>query len=392
MMFGKLKYWLRYGADSMLWALWVGWFSVANFLYSLFNKHSKSVHAKKILVLHNMRVGDTVAITPLLHLLKSKLTGAVVDVVTSQVGAEVLNCSPDVGSIFIFKPKSRMNDYLNLVGKLREKRYDATIDLSNGFSDWGRELLAVGSGSPCRVSFKRCGYHAACPTHEIEYEYLHAVDVYLKPSKVFGLKPDLPDRKYRIALSEQEKSWGKEKIESLGGKSPVLILNPTTLDPNKQWLPSRFALVADRLINEVKASVIITAAPEESHLAREVSAMMKAPHHQLAGQTSLREYLSLIAASQLVLTVDTAAVHAAQAFNVPVVALFNPATCRYWGPLPGSKSSVLVKPDVCEKCWKLTPCGRSVWEMKCTKQSRQCMEAISAEEVFIACRNMLGVR
>lgn len=387
-----MKFWLWYIAETIEWALWVGWFSVSNSLYSLFNQRSKSVDAKRILVLHNMRVGDTIAITPLLHLLKSKLTGAVVDVVTSQVGAEVLNCSPDVGSIFIFNPKSRINDYLNLVGKLREKRYDATIDLSNGFSGWGRELLAVGSGAPRRVSFKRCGYRAAFPTHEIEYEYLHAVDVYLKPSTVFGLKPGPQDRKYRIALSEQEKSWGRGKIKSLGGKHPVLILNPTTLDPNKKWLPSRFALVADRLINKVKASVIITAAPEESQLAREVSAMMKAPHHQLAGQTSLREYLSLIAASQLVLTVDTAAVHAAQAFNVPVVALFNPATCHYWGPLPGSKASVLVKLDSCEKCWKLTPCGRSVWKMKCRKQSRQCMEAISSEEVFIACCNMLGVR
>jgi heptosyltransferase-2 len=117
---------------------------------------------------------------------------------------------------------------------------------------------------------------------------------------------------------------------------------------------------------------------------------MRAHHHLLAGNTTLRQYLALIAASQLVLTVDTAAVHAAQAFDVPVVALFNPATHPFWQPLTGSKAVTLVKADLCNKCWQLTPGRPAVWSMKCDKAKRECMEAISVEEVFEACRSMLG--
>jgi ADP-heptose:LPS heptosyltransferase len=57
----------------------------------------------------------------------------------------------------------------------------------------------------------------------------------------------------------------------------------------------------------------------------------------LSGQTSLRNYLWLVANARLVLTVDSAAAHLAAAFGVPNFTLFGPTDHRNWHwPAPGS--------------------------------------------------------
>jgi ADP-heptose:LPS heptosyltransferase len=386
----KLKHWLRYIAESIEWTLWICWFSIANPMYALFIKGRKDSQISSILVLHNMRVGDTIAITPLLRFLKSKLKRSQIDIVTSPIGAAVLMNSKDVNFTYTYDIGCSLVNYFRFLKNLRNKKYQAVIDLNNRYSGWRREFMSLATSAPLRISFKRKGYRAAWPTREIEYKYIHAADIFMLPAIALGLHPEVGKGKYRLSLSEEEILWAQEKLKAIQAKLPVVLLNPTTLDINKQWEAGRFAEVADRLVKELNATIIITAAPEEKDLAEAVSKKMKTLHHSLAGSTTLRQYISMIAASQLVLTVDTAAVHAAQAFDIPVVALFNPATHPFWQPLPGSRAVALIKSDLCNKCWQLTPGRPAVWRWKCDKPNRDCMKAISTEEVFDACRLMLG--
>jgi len=381
--FSSLGFKFRQISDWIAWRIWVKLFAGINPLYGFIGKRQRADEPQKILVLHDMRVGDTIVITPLFRAMAGRFPGSIIDVVTSKIGSEVLKQNPRLNKIRIFDKSLTFREYRDLVFDLCREQYDLSIDLNNGYAGLNREFVPLLTGARQRIHFKRKGYRAALPTDEVEYPYLHAVDVFLSPLAMLGVDLKTVSRRYELFITAKENEWAVKTIDDLGLKPPVVLLNPTTLYVNKQWPAERFAWVADRLVKQKNASIIVAAAPEERPLADAVASLMKERCVSLAGRTTLRQYLALIAASDLVLSVDTAAVHAAQAFGVPVVAIFNPVAYS-WQPLPGSRAVVLVKSGLCNKCWQLTPGSPAVWSMKCDKTKRECMEAISAEEVFEA--------
>ena len=338
-------------------------------------------------MIHIMRVGDTVIITPLLRALKRRFPKSKIDLVTSKVGSQVVEHNANIHKMYHFDHKMSLGQYFSLVKNLCQNGYDLSLDLNNGYSGLRRELLALASKASKRIAFKRKGYRAVLPTDEVEYPRTHAVETFLLLGRPLGI--DENERKYELFLSEEEKTWARERFKEWRVSKPVVLMNPTTLDTNKRWPADRFSWVADELVRQKEASIIITAAPEEQELARTVKDYMQEKCILLAGLTSLQQYLALIAASHLVLSVDTAAVHAAQAFDVPLVAVFNPVTYEFWKPLETSASICLVRTLGCEGCGMVSPEGPAVWKMRCTKEQRECMLSISKEEVLKACLSML---
>ncbi|GEP42493.1 hypothetical protein BGE01nite_17840 [Brevifollis gellanilyticus] len=116
-----------------------------------------------------------------------------------------------------------------------------------------------------------------------------------------------------------------------------LLVNPTAAWPTKFWEPGLWAQVMKQISAEKGMSVVMTGGgtPEEKeHCARVVQS---APSSlvNLAGRTSLKQYLHAVSRARLVLCVDGSASHLAQAFDVPVVTLFGPVyPVRWHWPTP----------------------------------------------------------
>ncbi len=385
---GAVRFRLARLWDWATWRCWNAAFRLLN-IWSLRRRQAgPPATPRQALLIHTLRVGDTIVITPLVAALKRRFPDCAVDLVTSAAGREVVAENPHLRRVLVFDGSAA--GATTLVAELRGRGYDLAIDLNNGFAGARRELLALRSGARRRISFRRRGYRAARPTDEVDYRYIHAVDVFLLPLAALGIDPGSVDRRYTLYLSAVERQWARETLAAHGLAKPLILLNPSTLEPTKRWPAERFAWVADELVRKQGASVLITAAPEEWALADAVATLMRERCVSLAGRTTLRQYFALIAASDLVLSVDTAAVHAAQAFGVPVVALFNPVTHSSWRPLEPSAGIALVGDAGCPRCWRESPGGLAAWRMRCLHDPPACLAAIRRETVLDACRRLLA--
>src|SRR5207253_8913743 len=114
---------------------------------------------------------------------------------------------------------------------------------------------------------------------------------------------------------------------------PVGVLVPASANPQKDWLPARYADVANALHDDYGMDVVLLGGPgaREVAAARAIQARARVP---LVGarNAGVRRALGIIAGSKLVIAPDTGPVHVARALQVPVIGLYGHTNPGRVGP------------------------------------------------------------
>ncbi|MBF4462673.1 MULTISPECIES: glycosyltransferase family 9 protein [unclassified Rathayibacter] len=108
---------------------------------------------------------------------------------------------------------------------------------------------------------------------------------------------------------------------------------------SREWPEERFAEVSRALAAEGRRVVYTGGANEAARASR--VAELAGTGEVLAGAVDLVEFAAVVAAAELVVTVDTGAAHLASAYAVPSVVIFGPASPEAWGP-PASGPHVVL--------------------------------------------------
>jgi heptosyltransferase-2 len=157
----------------------------------------------------------------------------------------------------------------------------------------------------------------------------------------------------RLRVEDCAITAADEKLVSLGAEAanPRVAFAPgAAYGAAKCWAPERFAALADRLIDEFAASVIIFGAPAEAEVARRISAAMRHKPINLAGQTSIGELPALLSACHLFVGNDSGAMHVAGAVGLPTVGIFGSSDPT--GTSPVTPKFKLVRHKVeCSPCF-----------------------------------------
>jgi heptosyltransferase-2 len=143
----------------------------------------------------------------------------------------------------------------------------------------------------------------------------------------------------------------------------------------KRWLPERFAEAAARLSH----SALVFGSAAERPLSEQVATLLQRRGlavRNLAGETSLREFIDLAAACRLFLTNDSGAMHVSSALGVPTVAVFGATDDTATGPT-GQFARVVREHAECSPCL-LRECPID----------HRCMTRVSAETVVSAARQL----
>jgi ADP-heptose:LPS heptosyltransferase len=121
-----------------------------------------------------------------------------------------------------------------------------------------------------------------------------------------------------------------------------ILLHASAAWRRKAWPAENWARVLDSLHAEGLGPFVLTGgnAVWERQLASRIKQSTRASLHDLSGQTTLQNYIGLVAAARMVLCIDGSAAHLAAAFKRPVVALFGPTSSDRW--FYPSPTSVLV--------------------------------------------------
>jgi heptosyltransferase-2 len=119
--------------------------------------------------------------------------------------------------------------------------------------------------------------------------------------------------------------------------------------PAKRWPVDKFAAVARHFIAKHNLRAVILGAPNDAEVAAEL--LKELPEAKnLAGQTTLAEFMTALAGSKLVVSNDSGAMHLASALGLPTVAIFGSTEPAMTGPL-GPRARILRHHVPCSPCF-----------------------------------------
>jgi ADP-heptose:LPS heptosyltransferase len=149
-----------------------------------------------------------------------------------------------------------------------------------------------------------------------------------------GEKPD-------VDSGIRDKPW--IAIHPAGGVNPGMTLL------SKRWPAARFAALAERLIEERDARILVLGGPEDRAVAKVVLDALPPRHRSaaldLSGQLSLGATAAAIQRCALFIGNDTGVSHLACGVGTPALMIFGPTNPKRYGPLPGAGLAVSPLPS-----------------------------------------------
>ncbi len=312
----------------------------------------------RLLIVLPSWIGDAVMATPALRLIRESLPGAFIGAL-ARPGVDQILEGPFIDEFHVDRARGVMGPKL-VAAKLRPRRYDAALLLTNSFST---ALITRLAFIPKRVGYDRDG-RGLLLTHRIKIDkrpggraLIPAVTYYLDAAE-FLLRGDLPPATTEpwwesirpvtapmsLAVTESDKAAADAALADAGVDGPFALLNPGANNPAKRWPAARFAKVADHLAAHHGLRVLVSGSPAESEVVEAVVDAAASDPVPLAGRTSLGGLKALCAASRILITNDTGPRHIAAALGAPVVSLFGPTDTR-WTLIHAPAGEVALQAD-----------------------------------------------
>jgi heptosyltransferase-2 len=281
---------------------------------------------------------------------------------------------------------------LDLAVRLRAARFDLAILLPNSFK---AALVCKMANIPRIVGYERDGRGFLLTDKLLhvkdrgKFIPVPIVKTYMGLAHYLGS----PSRDLRLQLfvTEPEAREGREVLTRCGlgpdlyrpgaaGEPPLILLNPgAQYGAAKCWRPEYFAELADRLIDDLNATVFLSGAPRERRIIETIKrCMAHAPLDLSDKGMTLGSLKEVIRRCDLVVTNDTGPRHIAAALDVPVVTVFGP-THPEWTEIYFEKERKVAVKVFCGPCQK-----------KVCPLDHRCMTRVTPAMVFETSMQLLG--
>jgi heptosyltransferase-2 len=308
---------------------------------------------ENILVRATNWVGDAVMSLPALRALRERFPQARIAILAKPWVADLYRREHVCDSLIPYTAGTWREKFA-AARELRLGHFDTAILLQNAFE---AAAIAYLAGIPERIGYARDG-RSFLLTHSIPVPRggeipRHERFYYLELLRRAGLLDALPaSDSIRLEAASLARAAGQDRFRALGLSEIVIGLSPgAAYGAAKRWLPERFAEAANRVAIEQNASVAIFGSASERALCQSVAAAITVPVKNLAGETTLAEFIDLAAACRVYLTNDSGAMHIASALGVPTVAVFGATDDQTTGP-SGPLARIVREPVDCSPCLK----------------------------------------
>lgn len=348
--------------------------------FGLARRHAPAT-PRRILIAHNLLLGDTIMLAPLLKKLRTRYPEADI----------VMTCKPAFAALFSTRPYNVRampfdpRDTGSFFALLRERGFDlALLPADNRFS-W----LARALDSRWIVAFE--GDHPAYKNWLVD-EFRSFPDHAMALGDLIAdrLVDGPPPPPYDIA------DWPAPPAESFPlPASPYCVLHVGASTRLRYWEPAKWRA----LIAHVEASgmtPVITAGPGEEALVAQIDPESRCLSYP--GRLSLAQMWRLLAGASAVVCPDTGVGHLARIAGTPAVVLFGPGSAvlvsggEFWRNIPDRKVTIAKFPCRDENLLfrRYLPwaehCGRTT--AQCA--SPKCMQALTTEMAIKALESLLA--
>ena len=275
-------------------------------------------------------VGDAVHVLPVINALKRENPASRITWVLQPGPATLVRGHRSVDDIIIFDRSRGLRAFADAAAQMSRRRFDLVINLQVYFK---AGIVTGFTRAPIKLGFDRARArdmnwlftNRKIPASRVQ----HVQDQYFEFLYAMGVSPEPVD--WDLGPWPQEREWQRQFVAAID--RPIASIVVATSKPEKDWDPERWAEVADALHERFGMQVVLVGGRSRRELAAERIVMERTNHQPLSTLGSgLRNLVSILDASALVLSPDTGPLHMSVALNRPVISLMGYTNPKRTGP------------------------------------------------------------
>jgi len=299
------------------------------------------VKFKKILIINTFGIGDVLFTTPLISNLKAHDPNLYIGYLSNRRTAPLLKRNKKINRVFIYERdefyETRQKSQIAFLKKFRmflksikEEEFDLVLDVSlNGmmsFFTW-----VVGIKQRIGFNYKNRSLFLSKKIPLKGYEGQHVSQHYLMLLEELGVP--IRSKELELTLNQEDHQWVRGFCDQNGVNfegNPVIGIVPGGgaswgKDASyKRWSATKFAKLADKLIEKFCATIILLGDKTELELCVEVSEAMSQRSIMACGETTISQFAALARECSLTIVNDGGPLHIAVAVGARTVSIFGP--------------------------------------------------------------------
>ncbi len=329
----------------------------------------------RVLVISPNWIGDAIMAQPLLQLLRRRYPDVVIDILAPGWVAPVWQAMEEVNRVHesgFRHGKLQLKDRMAMARFLRTLNYDQAYILPNTLKF---ALIPWLARIPRRIGYlgeSRYGFlnviHRDDKRHPRPMMAFYAALIDEPAGDITGRFESLHPR---LHVDEKAIAEVKEKLDLGKDRLTVAFAPGAEFGSAKRWPVSHFSTLAQLIIQRYpEARIVLLGSARDNEVCKPIHANVPETVN-LAGKTSLKEAIALIAGVDILVTNDSGLMHMASAFDLPVVALYGSTDYRHTPPF--SRQSHIMSLDLpCAPCQK----------RECPLGHHQCMVELMPRMIF----------
>jgi len=157
----------------------------------------------------------------------------------------------------------------------------------------------------------------------------HVLDSFFSFAETLGVTHR--ELRWDIPIPEEARAFA---VRHIPDGEPTLVISPCSSHALRNWLPERYAAVADHAVGRYGYRVLLTGGPStlEREMGEAIQARMQHPATNLIGKDTIKQLLALLQRAEIVVSPDSGPMHMATAVGTPVLGLHAASNPRRSGP------------------------------------------------------------
>jgi heptosyltransferase-1 len=339
---------------------------------------------ENILIVKLSAIGDVIHTLPALNVIRDQYPQARITWLVEEAAAGLIEGHPALDRVLVSRRKrwlkglsgpgkvQHLRKVIAFLRELRDTRYDMILDFQASLK--GGLLIALARGR------RKIGFGKGLEHQEHSYLFLNekipAVDMEIH-ALTRGLmlleQVGIPASRiaYNLPVSDRDRDEINQMLAAagVGRQAKLVAINPVAQWETKLWDNTKFAALADHLVEQYDVPVVFSGGPEDRPVIAAITSKMRSKALNFAGKTSLKGLAALYERAALLVSTDTGPMHLGAAVGIPVVALFGPTAP--WRTGPFGEGHRIVRTDC-----KCSPC----FKRSCA--TTHCMDGITVEKVI----------
>ncbi|MEO8016741.1 MAG: glycosyltransferase family 9 protein [Pseudomonadota bacterium] len=302
---------------------------------------------EKVCLLRLSAIGDTCHVVPLLRALQDAWPRTRFTWVIGKLEAKLMSVIPDVELITVDKAAG-LSAYSRLRDDMRRRgAFDLLLHLQLSIR---ASATAACIPAPIKLGFDRPR------ARELQWLFTnrriaersreHVQDSFMGFADALGVARRPP--RWDIPLPPAARAYAEQLIPD---SQPTLVISACSSHRARNWLPERYAAVAEHAVRQHGMRVILCGGPAaiEREMAAAIVSHTPVPLVNQVGKDTLPQLLALLARATLLLTPDSGPAHMATMVETPVIGLYAATNPQRSGPYESRRWCVNAYDDAARK-------------------------------------------